>query len=124
VCVCVCECGCNGILYGMLQVVSVFQLKCHQYYPTGTENEGEDEVEFEDVGLKVTYVEEKESNVHYTARVFYVTDTEVQHEHVHLIMYAASPKRLPFFWNNSQKAVDFISFLVDSVLGKFDARWL
>ena len=54
------------------------QLKCHPYYPTGSENEGEDELEFADVGLKVTYVEEKESNVHYTARVFYITDTEVQ----------------------------------------------
>jgi len=54
------------------------QVKCHPYYPTGSENEGDDELEFDDVGLKVTYVEEKESNVHYTARIFYVTDTEVQ----------------------------------------------
>ena len=54
------------------------QVKCHAYYPTGSENEGEDAMEFDDVGLKVTYVEEKESNMHYTARVFYITDTEVQ----------------------------------------------
>jgi len=54
------------------------QLKCHPYYPTGSENEGEDEMVFEDVGLKVIYAEEKESNVHYMARVFYITDTEVQ----------------------------------------------
>ena len=53
------------------------QVKCHAYYPTGSENEGEDVMEFDDVGLKVTYVEEKESNMHYTARVFYVTDIEV-----------------------------------------------
>ena len=55
-----------------------YQVKCHAYYPTGSENEGEDVLEFPDVGLKVTYVEEKESNMHYTARVFYVTDAEVQ----------------------------------------------
>jgi len=58
--------------------VACCQLKCHPYYPTGSENEGEDELEFSDVGLKVTYVEEKESDIHYTARVFYITDTEVR----------------------------------------------
>jgi len=54
-----------------------YQVKCHAYYPTGSENEGEDVMEFTDVGLKVTYVEEKESNMHYMARVFSITDTEV-----------------------------------------------
>jgi len=57
--------------------VAGVQLKCHPYYPTGSENEGEDEMEFSDVGLKVMYVEERESNVHYTARIFYLTDVEV-----------------------------------------------
>jgi hypothetical protein len=56
----------------------VYQLKCHQYYPTGADNDGEDEMEFGDVGLKVTFVEERESNCHYTARVLHLTDVEVR----------------------------------------------
>jgi len=57
--------------------VCCHQIKCHQYYPTGFENDGDNKKEFNDVGLEVTYVKEEESNIHYTARVFYVTDTEV-----------------------------------------------
>ena len=64
----------------IVAAVDCCQLKCHPYYPTGRENEGDDYMEFVDVGLRVTYIEEKESNVHYTARMFYITDTEVPND--------------------------------------------
>lgn len=54
-----------------------FQVKCYQYYPLGRENEDEDEKVFTDVGLKVTYKSELESNYHYKARVYRVEDLEV-----------------------------------------------
>lgn len=54
-----------------------FQVKCYQYYPLGKDNEDEDEKVFTDVGLKVTYKSELESNYHYTARVYRVEDLEV-----------------------------------------------
>ena len=57
-----------------------FQIKCHQYFPVGQDNEGEDEMAFNDVGLKVTFITETESNYHYTARVFEIQDMEVRVE--------------------------------------------
>ena len=61
---------------GML-LFHLLQLKCHPYYPTGSENDGDDEMEFPDVGLVVTFVEERESNSHYTARILQLTDVAV-----------------------------------------------
>lgn len=57
--------------------VCVFQVKCYQYYPLGEENEDEDEKVFTDVGLKVTFLSELESNYHYKARVYRVQDLKV-----------------------------------------------
>lgn len=56
------------------RVIEKGQLKCHQYYPTGADSDGEDELVFSDVGLRVAFVEERESNHHYTARVLHLTD--------------------------------------------------
>jgi protein tyrosine phosphatase len=56
------------------RIIEKGQVKCHQYYPSGSENEGDDELTFDDVGLKVTYIEERESNANYTVRAFYLTD--------------------------------------------------
>ena len=52
-------------------------MKCYQYYPVGQDNEGDDEMVFNDVGLKVSYIAEKHSNYHFTTRVFQLTDLEV-----------------------------------------------
>jgi len=43
----------------------------------GVANEGEDEMIFDDVSLRVKFISEKESNYHYTARFLQVQDTEV-----------------------------------------------
>ena len=58
-------------------VFVALQIKCHQYYPTGSENEGDDEVEFDDVGLKVSYICERDSNYNYTTKILQITDLEV-----------------------------------------------
>lgn len=55
----------------------VIQVKCHQYYPVGRENEGEDDMVFNDVGLKVIFIAERHTNYHFTTRVFQLLDLEV-----------------------------------------------
>ena len=55
----------------------VIQVKCHQYYPVGSENEGDDEMVFNDVGLKVTYITERHTNYHFTTRVLQLLDLQV-----------------------------------------------
>jgi len=56
------------------RIIEKGQLKCHAYFPSGSENDGDDEMTFDDVKLKVTYVEERDSNTNYTVRAFYLTD--------------------------------------------------
>jgi len=55
----------------------VIQVKCHQYYPVGCENEGDDEMVFNDVGLKVTFITERHTNYHFTTRVLQLLDLQV-----------------------------------------------
>lgn len=58
------------------RVIEKQQIKCHQYFPLGQENDGEDEMTFEDVGLKVIYISVKESNYNYTVRMLHIQDLE------------------------------------------------
>ena len=58
-------------------VVFVFQIKCHQYYPVGEENEGDDEIIFTEVGLKVTFLSEQIVNYHYIVRMLEIKDLQV-----------------------------------------------
>ena len=53
-----------------------FQVKCHQYFPVGAVNEGEDEVVYSDVDLKVTYISEEDQN-YYTVRKLKLHDMRV-----------------------------------------------
>jgi len=53
-------------------------VKCYQYYPVGCENEGEDEMVFNDVGLKVTYITERHTNYHFTTRTLQLLDLQVR----------------------------------------------
>ena len=55
----------------------ILQVKCYQYYPTGEDSGGRNEMVFDDVGLRVTFVGNKESNYHYTARILKLEDLEV-----------------------------------------------
>jgi len=57
--------------------VCVVQVKCHQYYPVGRENEGDDEMVFNDVGLKVAFITERHTNYHFTTRVLQLLDLQV-----------------------------------------------
>lgn len=43
----------------------------------GQKNDSDDEMIFEDVGLKVIFVSEKESNFDYTVRILHLQDLEV-----------------------------------------------
>jgi len=52
-------------------------VKCHPYYPVGSENEGDDEMVFNDVGLKVSYITERHTNYHFTTRIFQLLDLQV-----------------------------------------------
>ena len=65
-CVCVCVCVCD-------------EVKCHQYYPVGSENEGDDEMVFNDVGLKVTFINEQHTSYHFTTRILHLLDLQVCH---------------------------------------------
>ena len=65
------------LVYFLVQLFYT-QIKCHQYYPIGEHNEGEDEMVFYDVGLKVTFIEERDANYHYTSRVLHLHDLEVR----------------------------------------------
>jgi len=43
----------------------------------GCENEGDDEMVFNDVGLKVSFVTERHTNYHFTTRVLQLLDLQV-----------------------------------------------
>lgn len=58
------------------RIIEKQQIKCHQYFPLGQQNEGEDEMTFEDVGLKVIYVSERASSYNYTVRILHIQDLE------------------------------------------------
>lgn len=58
------------------RVIEKGQIKCHQYFPMGQKNDSDDEMIFEDVGLKVVFVSEKESNFDYTVRILHLQDLE------------------------------------------------
>jgi hypothetical protein len=45
-----------------------FQVKCHQYWPLGTQPGIDDVMELEDVGLKVQFISEDEAP-YYTTRI-------------------------------------------------------
>jgi len=62
----------------------VFQVKCFPYYPAGAEHGGQDEMTFEDVGLKVTFVSNLECNNQYTARLLRIEELEVR-DYVHCL---------------------------------------
>lgn len=54
----------------------MWQVKCHQYYPTGKGDE-DTEFVFEDVGLKVKFIQEDDVG-YYVVRTLTVEDIEVQ----------------------------------------------
>lgn len=53
------------------------QEKCYQYFPVGEENEGDNELVFNEVGLKVTFIEDRHTSYHFTTRCLQLTDIEV-----------------------------------------------
>lgn len=57
------------------RVVEKHTIKCHQYWPLGSANGGEDDIVLNDVGLKVIYIDEKEVH-NYTIRNLRLIDLE------------------------------------------------
>jgi hypothetical protein len=47
----------------------MLQIKCHQYWPVGSKEGGDDVMEFHDVGIKVRILKEQESR-HFIIRTF------------------------------------------------------
>lgn len=66
------------------RIVEKGHIKCHQYYPTGSD--GDDEMVFEEVALKVTFVEELTSNFEFTVRVFHLQNMETS-EYVRVMQF-------------------------------------
>jgi protein tyrosine phosphatase len=89
------------------RIIEKEQVKCYQYYPAGSENEGGNEMVFNDVGLKVTFITESRSNYHFTKRVLQLQD--LQSEEVRQILhfhYTAWPDfRVP---SSSTAFLDFL----------------
>jgi tyrosine-protein phosphatase non-receptor type 1 len=52
------------------------QIKCHQYWPNGKDNDDNDELLFTDVKLKVEFISEKKFH-NYIFRKLLLIDTEV-----------------------------------------------
>jgi hypothetical protein len=52
----------------ILTVGECFQVKCHQYWPPGTQPESDDVMELTDVGLKVQFISEEKAP-YYTTRI-------------------------------------------------------
>lgn len=52
------------------------QVKCHQYWPTGSEYDGEDELILPDVNLQITFLSQEDRS-NYVLREFLITDLEV-----------------------------------------------
>ena len=54
----------------------ISQSKCYQYWPLGSDAGYEDEMHFDDVGLKVTLTSEEDA-LHYTLRYLSLEHTRV-----------------------------------------------
>jgi len=61
------------------RVIERGRVKCHQYFPTGSVNEGEDEMVFSDVDLKVTFISEEDQN-YFTIRTLRLHDMRTGNE--------------------------------------------
>lgn len=68
------EQNCRAILM-LNRVIEKNQEKCHQYWPLGERNGGEDFMILTDVGLEVEYVSEKEAS-YFTKRILRLTEIE------------------------------------------------
>ena len=54
------------------------QIKCHQYWPNGKQEDDDYELTFSDVDLKVEFLGETKSQ-HFITRRFKLTDLQVNH---------------------------------------------
>uniref|UniRef100_A0A1B6IPI1 protein-tyrosine-phosphatase n=1 Tax=Homalodisca liturata TaxID=320908 RepID=A0A1B6IPI1_9HEMI len=68
------EQNCKAVLM-LNKIVEKNQVKCHQYWPVGSKNGGEDIMEFTDVNLKVELASETEGS-YFTTRILRLTDVE------------------------------------------------
>ncbi|XP_021963170.1 tyrosine-protein phosphatase non-receptor type 1 isoform X1 [Folsomia candida] len=55
------------------KVIEKNQIKCHQYWPVGSKNGGHDDMEFDDVGIKLVLRKEEELR-HFIVRTFSLED--------------------------------------------------
>ena len=69
----------------MIKYVILFQIKCHQYFPEGSAQDGENEMIFDDVDLKVTYISEDDLN-YFTIRTLEIQDLRVNICGVYFLM--------------------------------------
>jgi hypothetical protein len=86
-------------------------VKCYQYYPVGQDNEGDDEMVFNDVGLKVTFLAERHCNYHFTTRVLQLTDLVV-----------SFTKLSSFFWHGKTLVFTLSHVLVDLIIFMWSSR--
>jgi len=68
------EQNCKAVLM-LNKIVEKNQVKCHQYWPVGSKNGGEDVMEFKDVNLKVELISETDGP-YFATRVLRLTDVE------------------------------------------------
>jgi len=68
------EQNCKAVLM-LNKIIEKCQVKCHQYWPIGSKNSGEDVMELKDVDLKVELISETEGP-YFTTRVLRLTDVE------------------------------------------------
>ena len=65
------------------KVVERGQIKCHQYWPNGNEEDDDNELTYTDVDLKVEFLGETRSQ-HFITRRFKLTDLQVRYDCCHL----------------------------------------
>ncbi|XP_054274518.1 tyrosine-protein phosphatase non-receptor type 2-like isoform X2 [Macrosteles quadrilineatus] len=65
---------CKAVLM-LNKIIEKNQVKCHQYWPIGSKNGGEDIMEFKDVDLKVELISETDGP-YFSTRVLRLTDVE------------------------------------------------
>lgn len=68
------EQNCMGVIM-LNRIIEKDQVKCHQYWPMGSNKGGEDEMTFTEAGLRVKFVSEVEAS-YYTKRILRLTDIE------------------------------------------------